>query len=234
MSLSTPTSTRRSFAKGVAWVSPAAAVVVTAPVFAASVNPRYGLATNFVYHFDYQPTFNCSSQITALTFSSASINPTDATLPAGFSVVNGPLMDDSGPSPTTTATLSTPWQLVLEVPAWLIDTRGPGYGLQYSVGQTDWSAPTLDYTTINGVSYAVFTFTWSGNPTQSTVPIATSGRMAAWVNSALAFDFTPAAVCINPNNMPLMYGGYRGDLTTENGYTSTFDSSSNWAIAPSH
>jgi len=178
------------------------------------------------------------TKLTSLTLSNQSSSTTS---PWGFSVVESPRTDGSGTSPRTTATLPGPVQLVVAYPAGMVDTAAAGGGFSFTNGTaTNWSAPTVRQVSMTdpaGVTqlYDVFTFTWKGNPTQSTVldQTVTGTRPTSWAGTALTgtwavkstycyvtsrtYWFTNYYTGGTATNLSYTQGGL-GTFTTANGY----------------
>lgn len=198
MSETNSTPSRRTVAKGLAWSTPTMAAVVAAPAMA--VSPSQTLAYRFrgSVRFDHTSGLACGTSGGVRVASMALNNQTPVSnSPLGFSIVQMPRTDGSGLSPKTTATLPEPVQFVVGYPAGMVSTTTPLFTFTDGTG-ANWSAPTAKrgVSTIYG-SYDMFTFTWLGSRTQSTVPdvtTTTGSRPASWAGTALSGSWR-----VNPN-----------------------------------
>lgn len=245
------TPSRRKVTAGLAWSVPAIAAVASAPLAAASPTTLdYRMRSLMGGSAGNQNGTSCSGtqlrpgdrRITALRLDNTGVG---GTAPAGFAVAEFPMTDGSGAiSPRTTATLPGPVQFVAAYPkALFAGVSNPTFTFSNRTG-ANWSAPVRTEVTMQSPRagevperYYVFTFTWLGNRTQSTVANGTSttNRTQAWSNTALtgSFNMTGATYCYRTGTVPTFYNyytegkastlsnveGQMGTFTTANGFT---------------
>lgn len=251
---SAKTVSRRKVAAGMAWAVPTAVLSTTAPALAlSSADNSYrfrGSVNGDIFYKGarcYNSYFDSyGNQITGLEID----NQTDLdTAPLGFTIVEENQQGTSTPSERTEATIARPMQLVVAYPQGMVDLNSP---FIFSSGtEANWSYPTHTVTTMTNPDgytwdYDVFTFTWRGDATQSTVPDVDDPQ--SWDGTALVGQFgaNTGGYCVVPGGNNTWYfsnyyaggtasdlGWYDGQLgtyTTANGFTGNVraNSSDGW------
>ncbi|MDO5634817.1 MAG: hypothetical protein Q4G34_08110 [Micrococcus sp.] len=236
------TVSRRSVATGIAWSVPAIASVAAAPAFAASPNDQlkyrfrgsgYSRQTRQGFLED-NTTFGVQgSKLRTLQFD----NQTDVgTSPHGFAIVEMPLENDpSTLSPRTEATIDAPVQLVVAYARGMVDmTRSDYYTITGNYSLTGHRVATLatrEITTTGGTvipsvttAYDVFTFTWHGPATQSTVADQTADgtRPQSWANTLVTVDWKVNENYVTFDGMPFFTNYYGGSGTSNLNNLGTF------------
>ena len=195
--------TRRQVAKGAVWAAPVVVATVAVPAYAASPTQyKFSASWNTTLTLVGDPACPADQGYVS-GFNFETTTPIAGEVP-GFAVVG---VDGA---PITNATVNN---LRFEV-AYL-----SGLISNIAVEGGDWTSSGPTTTSIAGApynTYDVFTFTWTGVPTQDT-----SGN--SWVNSPLTtFVSYYNDVCV-PRTDDVYYVKWLGNFTTDSGQTTNLD-----------
>lgn len=237
---------RRQLATGIAWAAPPAAVATAAPAYAASRDELSYRFRGSVYSDFTTGGWGCYDGYgRSGEYLSGAIRLNNISLPVttgntrGFTVVEEPMAPSGQMSPRTTATLADLVRLVIAYPRSMINTNSGTNGFTFALGSTTWSGPARSSAWLRNpagysMTYDVFTFTFTGTRSQSTVTNRTGSTATTnWIGSQLDGTFAAnTSYCAIPE--PYLYGNYilggagstlpysnLGSFTTANGFTGT-------------
>lgn len=198
---------RRSIIKGAVWAAPVVIASATVPAYAASKS-TYHLSTSWQSTSKFTNSIDCGSSSVyydAITF--------DSNISAYGNAIGFAVRANAGTTAQTTVTLSR-FTLKVAFPAGVITSFTVISGA-YTV-----SAPVRQ--TINGVASDVFTFTYNGTKTSTSLPEGATSP--AWPNSILktTVNFNHSACA---PKFSTYYVQFSEAFSTANGYSEDFTSS---------
>lgn len=197
--------TRRNLSKGALWAAPTVIASSSIPAYAASPKPTYKVSGSWTT-YNYYQTGTCTNgnvKYTSVTFNTSD---TVAGYAAGFAFKAA-----DSTSPITSVSLSS-FTLSVAYPAGIVQA------MKVTGGAYTASGPVTQ--TINGVRSDVFTFTYTGTKTGST--IGYNALSPSWANSQLTTTTTiNSTACLPVFNT--YYVSANVNYSTGNGFSQNYN-----------